>query len=457
MYDDERQKLPTNIKQIGNISGGFKIYVEDYVYTYIQQYASFAECEEKIGVLTGKKTVFENEDVIFINGVIQGKFSENKTGMEVLSEKSKDYISEQMKIFFPNDEILGWVYIQPGYGDFLNSSLINYHLNNFEKDYNVLFVFDPLEKVNCFFCKNEVTGGLDEVKGYFIYYDRNEGMHEYMLQNKFSKSKVIESEQSESSKLLYSGKDENITDDLPKQQENNDKKLRDATPDIIVNKIRNSFNKERPQKPRTNRRKGKIVTEQKRLVNFLGTLSAVLFCVCFIMGASIIKNDNRIDNVEKQMAAIDNSYTYLVKTVKEGNVQNVFAAQNSNSDFTEKQTESSTALQSGQNVNDKTTTTSTATSEKVTEKITEKTTTSSDGQVSHKTNQLNQTSRLPKKYKVQEGDSLSSISIKFYGTSNKAKKIMEANNIDDPDKIYYGMVISVPWHQKGFIRLLKLI
>ncbi len=133
MRDEKRLKLPTNIKQVGNISHGLKIYVEDYVYTYIQQYASFAESEEKIGVLTGKKEFIENEDVLFINGIIQGKFSKNEAGMEVLTEKSKGYIKEEMIRYFPDDEILGWLYIQPGYGDFLNSTLINYHEKNFKK------------------------------------------------------------------------------------------------------------------------------------------------------------------------------------------------------------------------------------------------------------------------------------------------------------------------------------
>ena len=31
MRDEKRLKLPTNIKQVGNISHGLKIYVEDYV------------------------------------------------------------------------------------------------------------------------------------------------------------------------------------------------------------------------------------------------------------------------------------------------------------------------------------------------------------------------------------------------------------------------------------------
>jgi len=442
MHNEKRLKLPTNIKQVGNISQGIKIYVEDYVYTYIQQYASFAECEEKIGVLTGKKNVYEEEDILFINGIIQGKYSKNNAGMEVLSEKSKQYIKEQMRKYFPGDEILGWVYIQPGYGDFLNNTLISYHNANFKKYYNVLFIYDPLEKVNGFFCKNEVTEELEQVKGYFIYYDRNEGMHEYMLQNRLIKPKEELTENSEGEEAAKSSED-------------------------VVEKIRNSFSNGKFPKKRRVRKKGKIVTEQKKLVNFLGTLCAGLFFACFIMGASIIKNDDRINNVEKQIAAMDNSYTYLIKTIKEGNVQNVFAAQNgsakselnsNNTSVSEKseseKPEKKTAEKTAENTTQKSTEkASENVTEKVTEKITEKETEKKTEKETEKTTvskpvsqkeQNDENSGASKKYTVEDGDSLSGISIKIYGTRKKMADIMEKNNLDDPDKIYSGMVIELP-------------
>ncbi len=431
MYEEQRPKLPTNVKQIGNISQGIKIYVEDYVYTYIQQYASFAECEEKIGVLTGRKTSYENGDVLFINGIIQGKFSESDAGMEVLTEKSRSYIDEQIMLYFPNDEILGWVYIQPGYGDFLNTNLINYHESNFKKYYNVLFLFDPLEKVNGFFCKNEVTGKLEEVRGYFIYYDRNEGMHEYMLKNRLSKPKEAE----------------NLAVDEPDFDENAHFK---GGGDLVTEKIRKSFDKERQHMPRTVRQKGKVVTEQRKLVNFLGTLSAVLFCACFVMGAGIIKNDDRINNVEKQMAAIDNSYTYIIKAMKEGNVQNVFAAQNGESGLFETTKPENEILTSFEQTSFAKESETEAISEKVSETVSEKPTTTTTLQLTEgEQREVSQkatwaTSIVPQKYKVQEGDSLSSISIKFYGTKAKMKDIMAKNNLENPDMIYYGKIIYLP-------------
>lgn len=48
------------------------------------------------------------------------------------------------------------------------------------------------------------------------------------------------------------------------------------------------------------------------------------------------------------------------------------------------------------------------------------------------------------KYTIKKGDSLFTISKKFYGDSNKYKLIMEANNIKDPNKIVAGQELNIP-------------
>ncbi len=49
-------------------------------------------------------------------------------------------------------------------------------------------------------------------------------------------------------------------------------------------------------------------------------------------------------------------------------------------------------------------------------------------------------------YTVKKGDTLQTISYKFYGTHKKWKKIFEANKekLKDPNKIFPGQVIKVP-------------
>ena len=66
--------LPKNIKQMGNIDDSFKIYMEDYVFTYLQQYSKASKGEERIAVLIGDTYTIDGNDVLFINGAITGEF-----------------------------------------------------------------------------------------------------------------------------------------------------------------------------------------------------------------------------------------------------------------------------------------------------------------------------------------------------------------------------------------------
>jgi nucleoid-associated protein YgaU len=47
-------------------------------------------------------------------------------------------------------------------------------------------------------------------------------------------------------------------------------------------------------------------------------------------------------------------------------------------------------------------------------------------------------------YVVKSGDNLSNISKNFYGTPNEYKKIAQANNLADPDKIKAGQELKIP-------------
>ena len=47
-------------------------------------------------------------------------------------------------------------------------------------------------------------------------------------------------------------------------------------------------------------------------------------------------------------------------------------------------------------------------------------------------------------YTVQPGDNLSKISKHFYGDANKYVKIMQANKLEDPDKIKAGQELIIP-------------
>lgn len=52
--------------------------------------------------------------------------------------------------------------------------------------------------------------------------------------------------------------------------------------------------------------------------------------------------------------------------------------------------------------------------------------------------------QIDQTYTVQPGDNLSKISKQFYGDPNKYKKIVDANKLEDPDKIKAGQQLIIP-------------
>ena len=47
-------------------------------------------------------------------------------------------------------------------------------------------------------------------------------------------------------------------------------------------------------------------------------------------------------------------------------------------------------------------------------------------------------------YTIKSGDTLSAVSLLFYGSANKYPQIAKANNIADPDKVGVGTTLQLP-------------
>ena len=59
-------KFPKNVRQIGNVSDTPKIYVEDYVDTFLNQICDKADKEQAGAFLVGKKEVTDRSVSIFL-------------------------------------------------------------------------------------------------------------------------------------------------------------------------------------------------------------------------------------------------------------------------------------------------------------------------------------------------------------------------------------------------------
>jgi len=398
--------------------------MEDYVCTFLQQYAESAGFEERLAFLVGRNMLIDGQEVLFIGGAIYGNHVEKYEGHLRFTEKSVDYAEEMMDEHFTGMEIVGWMQSQPSYGTYLNQYYGAYHLRQFRKPYQVLFVMDPLERTNTFYAANPVAitpvDRMAEVSGYFIYYEKNTNMHDYMLANKSLEytSKpptMVEMKKAEYVKNDFEKEEVYSFDDSDEYEETPEEKIR-------------------RRQAAKHKRKDKTI-EQKRSTNLLAGLSAVLFVVTFVMGVGLIRSQDRIDRMENEMRQLTTAFRNQFVNESNNVVTAAFAedlpsqeiAQTDPVYYQAEPEETSTQEE-----------VSTPTPEPTPEAAAVASVPTAPGE------QTALVSPLPETYVIQPGDSLFAISLYFFGTIGMVDAILELNGLEDPDHIVAGHTIVLP-------------
>jgi len=428
-------ELPTNIKQIGSIGEGMRIYFEEYAYSYFQQYAESAGYEGRMGILIGKRMVIDEQAVLFVTGAIQAPYLNKEGDFSVFSTKTWQYADEMLDKYFDGLEVVGWAMSQPGFGVFLSEAGGQYHRNSFTESHMVIFVTDPEEGLSAFYTWGEEAQGDARAKnaaqarrpiesrGYFIYYDKNKGMHEYMLDNLIPKPEPVAGETEEDGEHAAG-----VIKDFTRRRE------------------------ARPARPRQ---------APARVVNMLVAVSAVLFVACVVMGAGMIQNSGRLADLSTQVAILKGTNTDLSTANRDliaevtsggstpafkngigqeptaaaqqtpaGNAAGQSAAQNAQANT------QPAAQPAGQSVQ--------ADSAVQSEQAAAAGQTAPPAPADTMANLNKPNSDIPATYTIASGDTLDGISLKFYGTRAMVDRIMQANNITDKNKIMYGKVLRLP-------------
>jgi hypothetical protein len=439
-------EFPTNVKQIGTIGQGIRIYLEDYVHSYLQQYSNSADYDERIGLLVGRYLVIDGEKVLFISGAIQGVSTNVENGITVFTQKSWAYAREQIKKYFRGLEIVGWVQSQPGYGTFLNTNYAEYHMQNFIKDYQAMFVMDPKDKVNGFYCWNETLDGLFETQGYFVYFDKNNGMHEYMLNNKILS--LNEGDKFETKfKTLKKSANYNTSDsneDIAKAKfSKHPGKTKVLEPKSHIEHLMS--NKDANEKFKLESKQEKKPSQTKK-VNMLTTLSILLLFTSLVMGFGLIASEGRISSLEYSITSLNTSYENLMLEIYENNAQSVFAPQDTTEDLqNDALATPGSSLVSNENIQDYTPAENNSqepmpSPTQVFPPIVEEVLQTQEVPMP----QAQLSTEIPEFYVVQVGDSLGYISTKFFGDRSRMEDIMVLNEMDNPDMLFFGRKLLLP-------------
>lgn len=458
-------KMPKNIRQIGKINTTKKIYVEDYVMSFIKQLVGdeYAICN--IAVLVGQCIKADNCRNIFISGAIIVNDAD-VAGEIVFTNETWSKIYEDIKKYFIEAEIVGWFIGGPGYLLSEEDKILKTHIDNFAGQDKVLLTYDNLEKEESFLSFE--NNHLSKQEGYYIYYEKNEEMQSYIIDHKKEGSCEADYE---------------------------DKVSKDIRT-VIQNK-------------KTEEEENKSVT---KLMYAAGTLLAV---IVLIIGAAMLRNYDQMKNMQstlnylsKDMEKVQAIFsendsnnitsdgiegqadvtkaaegdatdpegeTTDTKGEKEdgldvgvvpGNVDPIEEDTSQNADQEDKSNDgtvsdkelagenkdSDAASAEDTNKSDDTAKASdadkTAESDKTKDTVksddSKKATVSDKAEDNKDKETIKSTQKAKTYYTVKDGETLAGISYKLYGTYTKVKKIMSLNGITDQDLIYSGQKIIVP-------------
>lgn len=184
-HQEESICLPKNIRQMGSPRGRHKIYLEDYVYTYLRTTAK--DKESCAAVFLGKSHVVKDIRYTFIKGVIECSAVVFQWERISLDDSFWDYIYKEEKQYFPDTAIVGWFLGRAGQALALSPMVEAAHRKYFAGRDKVLMLMDILEGEELFFVYEQ--GYLQKREGYYIYYEKNLSMQEYMVSKKEEEQK----------------------------------------------------------------------------------------------------------------------------------------------------------------------------------------------------------------------------------------------------------------------------
>ena len=171
----ERTGLPKNIRQIGDAGSDKRVYIEDYVITFL----------EKTGcaVLLGEVWQNENMKCLFADGAVEIAEGEPNDDMW-------EKIYREMKQYFPGREVIGWAKKMEEPEEEPDEKLFDLHREQFPGEDRLLFLYDSEENASVFLTENT---GIRKQSGYYIYYEKNEQMQSYMVKENEGQSVEAES------------------------------------------------------------------------------------------------------------------------------------------------------------------------------------------------------------------------------------------------------------------------
>ena len=383
-------QLPNNIRQVGTPGEKIKIYIEDYVMTYLNQMTGERPALQKAALLLGEKVKKESTDIFFISAAVAVVPMEWKEDQFKLSSDEWTALYDKINHYFKNRHILGWFLSRPGQAAAADGEMEKIHSDNFKDKGPLFYTVDPLDREDAFYLYE--NGHLFRQHGYYIYYDRNEAMQNYMIEIRQENQEMREGTPGFQSRLYEKKTDHHIRREAVsgKNRNRNMKWIPQAAVLVLILVVVGI---------RRNMSGGILPVVQNRVAQETQIETAAA------------NNAEHFDIVESIVQQVEQSATEsgIHNTDNDADADQTDAAESQKKNQLKKQTEVAEQTEAADSP------TGTAASGKVYQQ-----------------------------YTVKEGDTLLKISRNYYQDAEHVKAIIQLNQIEDPDYIYPGMVLKLP-------------
>ena len=175
-------RLPKNIRQIGERDQTVRLYLEDYVNTYLKRLFPKGGQDLRAGVLLGTAEERDGLPFLFVDGAMEVEDITEPGEKVQFTEQAWRKTYQSMEQMFPKRVVLGWFLCgAPGCA----LSPLNYwkeHGKYFAGKNQLMYLNSGLDGEEAIYVAAE--DGFCRLRGYSVYYERNQMMQDYMILRK---------------------------------------------------------------------------------------------------------------------------------------------------------------------------------------------------------------------------------------------------------------------------------
>lgn len=215
----EEINIPGNVRQIGQIQDGYRIYMEDYVSTLLNRISNNTRENSRSIMLFGTIKERNGARYYFIRGAACSLGQYDVMRENCMNDEEREHFDRVREEYFLDQQILGWGIVKGELGRLTQEYIEDNILKSVDWEGLLFLEMDRFNCVDRFYICGEPARRA--CTGYYIYYERNDAMRRMLSEWKTEESTVPANADVDKPKEWATGQ---FRSALNKSSEQNDKK-----------------------------------------------------------------------------------------------------------------------------------------------------------------------------------------------------------------------------------------